>query len=143
MEGLFLSSLRCFFNQTCIDSLQIFQSAIALNSTIPSRYSPDTKFNQIIGNLFIEEYHSTISYEQYYSQCKPLSCSYAVEIVREPIEVFTTCLGILGGLKAILSTLIPIIVNGIDGLIVKCRGGNDENERENNHELDLADINAK
>ena len=143
MEGLFLSSFHCFFDQTCIDKLQIFQSAIALNSTLPSRYPPDTKLNRIIENLFIEDYNSTVSYEEYYSQCKPLSCSYAVEITREPIEVLTTCLGILGGLKTILSILIPLIVNAIAGLVVKFRGGNNEDERKNNHEPDFADINAK
>lgn len=137
MEGLFLSSFQCFFDQACIDGLRIFQSAIALNSSSSSRYPPDTKLNEIIENLFIEDYNSSISYDEYYSQCKPLSCTYAMEIVREPIEVFTTCLGILGGLKAILSVLVPILVNAITGLIRKCRGQKNENE------LNLTDINAK
>ena len=116
VESLLQSNLQCFYNQTCIDQLQIYLStnppmnALALNSSLPSQYYPNTTIENLLDNLTIEQWNSIQFYEQYYKECQPLQCSYTIERNKGFIYIITTMFGVFGGLITILRYIIPRFV---------------------------------
>ncbi|CAF4467262.1 unnamed protein product, partial [Rotaria sp. Silwood2] len=79
-----------------ITMLQISQ--FNLNSTIES----------ILNNLMIEEYKSDISYENYFNQCKPSSCSYSYIKTHDITQTTMFLVSLYGGLVLITRCLAVI-----------------------------------
>ncbi|CAF4305961.1 unnamed protein product, partial [Adineta steineri] len=75
LESLLQSTLQCFYNQTCIDSTKKF-TQLNISSLKTSQYQMNTTIQSILNNLMIEEYIINKSYENYFNQCAPSSCSY-------------------------------------------------------------------
>ncbi|CAF3934176.1 unnamed protein product, partial [Rotaria sp. Silwood1] len=67
----------------------------------------------MLENLMIEEWITTISYEKYYDQCAPISCTYSKEERHNLIYVITKLISLLSGLTLVLELIIPIIVRFI------------------------------
>jgi hypothetical protein len=107
LEALLQSTFQCFYNQTCIDSNNTFQ-ALNSSSNQSSQYSINTTIESILNKLMVEDYLTNISYENYFSQCKPLWCSYSYVSHRDTIEVTSTLIALYGGL-AIIVRLIVIL----------------------------------
>ncbi|CAF1460392.1 unnamed protein product [Rotaria sordida] len=130
MEALFASTLEVFYDKMFAATLNIpsYISMHILNTDKKSRYTPTTPLNLIIQQLFIEDWNTKISFEQYYAGCQPSSCSYIVQIRREPIEVVTALLGIIGGLTTVLKFVTPHIVKGLVALIAKCQKKEEDSE---------------
>ena len=78
-----------------------------------SRFSPSTTIETIINELFIEEWIINISYIQYFNQCQPSFCQYSKEERNNALYVFTMIISLYGGLRVVLSSLIPIIITFI------------------------------
>jgi hypothetical protein len=97
LEALLQSTFQCFYNQTCIDSNNTFQ-ALNSSSNQSSQYSINTTIESILNKLMVEDYLTDISYENYFSQCEPLWCSYSYVSHRDTIEVTSTPIGLYGGL---------------------------------------------
>jgi hypothetical protein len=84
-ESLFGSTLECYFNQLCLDT--IYQS-IASGSQYPfnatamiynssnTQYNITTKIQEIIEQLMIEQWNDQISFNSYFEQCNPVLCVY-------------------------------------------------------------------
>jgi len=107
LEALLQSTLQCFYNQTCIDPTNTFQ-ALNSSSNVSSQFSINSTLESILNNLMVENYSINISYENYFSQCEPLSCSYSYIGYRDTIEVTSTIIGLYGGL-AIIAKLIVVL----------------------------------
>ncbi|CAF1558151.1 unnamed protein product [Didymodactylos carnosus] len=77
LESLLESNLQCFYNQECVETLQSYIESIVtitpviLSNTSNSQYQPTTSIQQIIGNLMVEQWHTSILFEVYYEQCNP------------------------------------------------------------------------
>ena len=75
IESLPQSNLQCFFNQTCINKLKTYlpsnttMTVTALDPLLISRYSENTTIQQLLGQLMIEHWNSTIKYQNYYDAC--------------------------------------------------------------------------
>ncbi|CAF4893027.1 unnamed protein product [Rotaria sp. Silwood1] len=82
----------------------------ALDSTINSRSSPDTKLNTSVSQLFIEYWTNSTNFSFYYNQCAPNQCFYTYEERFNRAYIIATLLGIVGGLSTVLRILIPPIV---------------------------------
>ncbi|UJR18426.1 hypothetical protein I4U23_005331 [Adineta vaga] len=123
-ESFRLSTLECFYNQSCINTIQQYMNTInQTNSTTnsldalvklnSSRYSVDTTIDEFINNLFIEQWNTTMNYTSYYEQCSPLSCSYTYIEKFNLIYIITILLSIQSGLSIVLRWISPKIIQNI------------------------------
>ena len=120
IESLLQSDLRCFYNQTCLDQLQTYLNSsmaiTALNSALPSRYSPNTSINELLAWLMIEEINPSTNYDAYYDACQPIECTYTVQtngaiMMKDDITyIIGILIGVIGGLIAILNLIVPRLV---------------------------------
>ncbi|CAF3804336.1 unnamed protein product [Adineta steineri] len=121
-EALLRSTLECFYNQTCIDNLQIYLSSrspmyvTALDSSLPSQYSEYSTIENLLNSLMIEEWNPTQMYDRYYDECQPIECTYTIITRNNILYVITTLIGIIGGLTRVSKILVPISVK----IIVYC-----------------------
>ncbi|CAF0905234.1 unnamed protein product [Adineta ricciae] len=114
INSLLQSTLECFYDRKCIEKIlsyfptnQTFQS---LNQSEQSIFSPQMTIQSIINQLMIEKLISNISYENYFLQCAPISCSYTINRKNDFLFVLTQMISLLSGLKLILENLIPNLV---------------------------------
>ncbi|CAF4078004.1 unnamed protein product [Adineta steineri] len=109
LESILQSTLTCLSDQTCIDPTKTFK---ALNSSlsISSRFPLNTTIESIVNELMVEELLSNMSYEAYYKQCAPLSCTYSYVDNRNVIDGITILISLYGGLVIIYRLLAIFIV---------------------------------
>ncbi|CAF3944753.1 unnamed protein product [Rotaria sordida] len=97
LEALLQSTFQCFYNQTCIDSNNVFQ-ALNTSSSTSSQFLTNSTIESILNKLMVEDYSINISYENYFSKCEPLLCSYSYSGHRDILDVTLNITGIYGGL---------------------------------------------
>ncbi|CAF1375969.1 unnamed protein product [Adineta steineri] len=115
LESLLQSTLECFYEQSCVDLLGIYLNISLPNSTIPlykneTRFSATDTIDSIAQQMFVETCSSNVSYNQYFEQCKPDSCSVTLFESGSFIIVVTTILGLYGGLTTFLKLIVPFLV---------------------------------
>ena len=107
--GLRFSSLRCFYNSTCLkiltDSIEINDTLTPLNNSLSS-----ISIGTLIDELFIETWTNSSNYSSYYSICAPLTCRYSYSERNSPLYIITTILGLYGGLTVGLKSVIWYIL---------------------------------
>ena len=112
VNSILLSTLECFYNQTCVDQLITFFSTTekftAMASNESSRYDLNSTVQTIIDELMIEQWSNILSYNTYYFQCAPALCTYAKLERNSIIFILTQLISILGGLTILLGFIIPI-----------------------------------
>ncbi|CAF1443745.1 unnamed protein product [Adineta steineri] len=122
IESLLQSDLRCFYNQSCIDKLQSYlvplsqMNVSALDRSLLVRFVENSTTQEMMDELMIETWNSSIMYESYYNECQPSQCSYTVETKNDAIYIITTLIGLVGGLITVLKLAVPRMVK----LIVFC-----------------------
>ncbi|CAF3638785.1 unnamed protein product, partial [Rotaria sp. Silwood1] len=123
VDSLLVSSLKYFYNKSCIQMLIEWHSFRSSNVTIDSRaanftpldptvnshFSPDMKLN-IVSRLFIENWISSTDFSFYYNQCAPDKCIYIYEECFNRAYVIATILDISGDHSTALRILILPIV---------------------------------
>jgi hypothetical protein len=120
IEGLRMSTLECYYSASCIQTIlmhleyyaaangslpvnftvpltvpQVFQP---LNPSLSMRFSPTTPIDDLIDQLFVDEWLRNSSYESYYTICAPKTCRYTLVKRRSMSYVMTTLLSFYGGL---------------------------------------------
>ncbi|CAF1598111.1 unnamed protein product [Adineta ricciae] len=78
-----------------------------LHPTLSNRYSPTTLTETIFNNLMIEDWIVTYSYDNYYSQCHPSSCSFTYEKKTDFAYLLTVIVSLIGGINLILRLISP------------------------------------
>jgi hypothetical protein len=109
LEAILQSTLGCLYDQRCIDSTNIFK-AINISSSISSHFPIDATVESIVNKLMVEEFLTTMSYELYFKQCAPLSCTYSSVNNKNIIEGIITLIGLYGGLLIICHLFAIFIV---------------------------------
>ena len=124
IESLLRSTFECLYNQTCVDTISTYIKASkipnALNIT-QSRFAPSIITNDLVEKMFIESWSINVSYEHFYQQCQPKSCSYTLIERHNILYVLTTIVGLYGGLTVLLKLLVPFAVRRIHTLIRRRR----------------------
>ncbi|CAF3582183.1 unnamed protein product, partial [Adineta steineri] len=115
LESLLQSTIECLYEQTCVDLLGIYSNMSLPNSPAPlnkneTRFSSNDTIDSIVQQMFIETCSSNVSYNQYFEQCKPDSCSVTLFEPGSFIIAVTTILGLYGGLTTFLKLVIPFLV---------------------------------
>ncbi|CAF1076407.1 unnamed protein product [Adineta ricciae] len=115
-ESLRSSTLECFYDQSCLNLVQKYTNAtILINSSTPlsiadSRFFINTTVAELMDELFVEQWATTINYSLYFEQCLPLLCSYTYNQPFSVLYTITVMLGLQGGLSIVLEWICPKIV---------------------------------
>ena len=119
-EALMESTLECLFIEECIDQiryyvfpLKLFPNLTILNSSLKSKYLPNTKLKIILDQLMIEQWNWSIIYKSYYEQCQPYQCTFTFETRNDLIFIVTVIIGLIGGLVTLLKLIIPFVIQFI------------------------------
>ncbi|CAF1342020.1 unnamed protein product [Rotaria sp. Silwood1] len=119
VDSLLRSTTECFFDETCINiiksyviqSTELYQQLNILNISEISQYKRNETIEIIVDNLFIENWNEFYSYDNYYKQCKPLFCSYTIQVKPNYIYILTRLLSVYAGLTIVIRFLVQNIVN--------------------------------
>ncbi|CAF1190754.1 unnamed protein product [Adineta steineri] len=80
VTSMLVSTLECFYIQTCVDKLISYFLTIESFTTMiynnQSLYNQNSTIESIVDNLMVEDWMINISYDKYYSECAPSSCTY-------------------------------------------------------------------
>ena len=122
LESLLKSTLECLYNTSCFSLLQsISRSFAPLKDSSSSRYQKNSTVDFILSQLMVEQWTSSVIYENYYAQCAPSLCSY---ITRRPaLQVLTLLLGLLSGLTIIMNVVAFLLVTLWQEVLMKLRRG--------------------
>ena len=111
-ESFRASSLECFYDSSCIDLIQEYTHytnvSIPLSSKT-SRFTVNTTVAELINELFVEKWTTTINYSSYFERCSPLFCSYTYIQKFNSFYTVTLILGLKGGLIVVLHWICPKI----------------------------------
>ena len=116
VEALLKSSLECFYDQNCIDELEsylgstTFLNVTALDVSLSIQFFENSTIEDLLNQLMVEEWNSTSMYDSYYNECKPSKCSFIRVTKNGVIYIFTTLIGLIGGLITVLKLIIPRLV---------------------------------
>ncbi|CAF3592628.1 unnamed protein product [Rotaria sordida] len=115
-QALIQSTLECFYNRTCLDQIQSYidynqfsLNVTPLNISKLSRYSPKTSIEEMLKDLFIEEWNSLTDYDQYYKQCQPSYCQYQY-VEQYSVSSITKLTGLVSGLNLGFRLITPVLV---------------------------------
>jgi hypothetical protein len=116
IESLLQSNLQCFYNQTCINKLQSYfvssssKNITALDTSLLSRYLENSTIEDLLDELMIEKWNSSIMHDNYFNECEPRECSYTQQTKNNIIYIVTTIIGLIGGLITVLKLIVPRLV---------------------------------
>ncbi|UJR06812.1 hypothetical protein I4U23_011099 [Adineta vaga] len=131
IETVLYSSLECFFEQNCTELLLLHIAennnenprinVSIIDSSLKSRFPRNIRIENIIDQLFVEEWKIDTSYSSFYNQCAPISCTYQIERDNYFIYTASKILGLYGGLSLTLRFTIPIIIKIIFQIRNRCQ----------------------
>lgn len=109
------SDLHCFFDANCtVLFLSIYNVQKKFNIStldpLATRFSATASIDTLLQDLFVENWTTTVSHSDYFTQCKPSSCSYTIETKNNWLTILTITIGLIGGLQTVLRFLAPKIV---------------------------------
>ena len=118
VESLLQSTLECFYNQTCLDTLvEHLDSAQASSLFVAMASDGSSAVNEtvesIVGRVMVNGWQSSISFENYYQTCNPSSCSYAINRTHTLGYLVPAFIALYGGLIYILDLFIPLAMRAI------------------------------
>lgn len=117
LDGLRMSTLECWFNETCISLIRAHLIPVAVEQYIPAlefnkqkRFTPSTSLGDIIEELMIEEWSNATNYEAYYMACRPLTCTYTYFHRLDWLYTVTTLISLFGGLSISFRMICTLLV---------------------------------
>ncbi|UJR12007.1 hypothetical protein I4U23_016185 [Adineta vaga] len=120
VTSILVSTLECFYDRNCINRLLSYFRTNEKFKVIPtfhqSIYNPQSTIQSVVVNLMVENWIINISYEKYYSQCAPSSCTY-LKISRYNFYfIINKLISLLASLILILGLIIPFAIKFIQQL---------------------------
>jgi hypothetical protein len=127
VDSILQSTLECFYNQSCIDTLinwRLFDfesiflpvnltGITALDGQQVDQFLPNTKLETIISNLFVEHWTKQADFGAYYDRCQPESCTYTFIERYEWVFIVTSIIGFMGGISVVLRLIVPLAVTAL------------------------------
>ncbi|CAF1505696.1 unnamed protein product, partial [Adineta steineri] len=118
-ESFLSSTLECFYDSSCINLIETTIKNITIMNTTyvtellhtnSSRFVPNTTIIDLVNELLIETWLTTMNYSAYFDYCLPTSCSYTYIQQLSSLYTVTLLLGLYGGLSVILKWICPKII---------------------------------
>ncbi|CAF4740843.1 unnamed protein product, partial [Rotaria sp. Silwood2] len=107
LKSILQTKLYCFYDQNCIDSNGNF-TRLNMSTLEKSQFNLNSIIESILNNLMIEEYKSNLSYENYFSQCQPLSYLYSYIKTHDVTQTIIFLISLYDGLVLITRCLAII-----------------------------------
>jgi hypothetical protein len=133
------ATLECFFDPICLNTTAQWSSSMPvsarpnpLNSSIASRFLPNTSIMMIFEEQMVEKWSTQTNFSGYFTKCAPIECSYTFIQRNHFLFVLTTLIGLFGGLIAALRILSPLLVEFFQRIRRFCsnqHGSNNTTER--------------
>ena len=105
LVALFKSTLECFYNQSCIYLSTVFPALDARDSS-SSRFSINTTIESMFSQLMVDAYVINTSYEKYFLECAPKSCSFSYRTQRSTLEIITLLISLYSGLTIVSACIV-------------------------------------
>ena len=111
IESVRKSHLAVFFNQTAINTIVAKKAHVphsmdlieALNiSELSTNHQINTSIGDILADLFVEDWHLQVTFNEYYDACAPELCSYQISVTHSYLYIASFILGLIGGLATVL-----------------------------------------
>ena len=118
-ESFLASTLECFYDLSCINLIQqiinnnthmndiVFPAPLDINN---SRFLANMTVTDLMNDLFVEQWLSTVNYSSYFNHCSPMLCSYIYTQQLNSVYTITYFLSLYGGLTIVLKWIAPKIV---------------------------------
>ena len=117
LETVLLSSLACFYSETCITDIRQALDALPLTpedfiklNNSATRFSINDTIEKIAYELFIESWTSNVSYERFFNSCSPKYCIYTYHYRFDALELLTTFLSVFAGLSLGVRFVVPHLI---------------------------------
>ncbi|CAF1126765.1 unnamed protein product [Adineta steineri] len=157
-DSLLHSTLECYYsNSNCLQTLMNYSKKTSeINGENPSwfdvrpldynttfsRFQPNTLISEIAQKIMIEQWNSSIAYDQFYESCAPTYCTYSQRIYKKNIfETMIMLLSWIGGLIFSLRLITPQLVNFVFNLLTKTK--KERNQTQGNRYSDIYQIGSK
>lgn len=113
LESLLQSSLTCFYDKECLQSIQ---QSIAIQSNLSTlvfsdhnQLTPNSTIMEMMEKLFVQQWKVNTSYDHFFAACAPTVCPYTYTQSANFIYIISTLLGYYGGLGIALNFLILLL----------------------------------
>lgn len=124
IDSILVSTLECFFNQSCIQMLSDnrlydfgdyylpvnLTNIRALDVNLKSQYYPNTTMETIISQLFVENWTTSADFMAHYQQCQPKYCTYTYIERYQAVFIITSVIGLVGGLTVVFEIFVPLLM---------------------------------
>jgi hypothetical protein len=94
--------------QSFIPSSNITNASVL--NTSQTNFAPSMSIEEILNELFIQNWTTTQSFSNYFKQCAPILCTYTSIQRNNALYVLTKLLGLYGGVAAALRLCVPVII---------------------------------
>lgn len=115
-ESFLASTLECFYDHTCIDIIKEYTNRtypLEVLSMTANQSRMNNTINELINNLFVDQWLTTINYSSYFQQCLPSLCSFSYIQKSSIIYIISFLLGLQGGLMIVLKWICPKVIQSI------------------------------
>jgi hypothetical protein len=113
LDAVLQSNLSCLYNSSCLSQLNTYlnDSLHPFNATaLNVSYSSLPTVSNLVDNLMVDEWLFNSSYESYFSQCNPSTCTYTYSKQHDILFIITTVMGSIGGVITILMLVtLPLV----------------------------------
>ncbi|CAF2677796.1 unnamed protein product [Rotaria sp. Silwood2] len=103
-------------NATCLGSGHPDPNSCSIDilplqfSSSVSNFAINDQIETIVNRAFIDFWSNDTSYEQYYTACAPISCSYVKQQHVNLVYALTMLLNVFSGLSVVLKYIVPLLV---------------------------------
>ncbi|CAF1397174.1 unnamed protein product [Adineta ricciae] len=125
MDSLVLTDLQCLYSHTdCLQRLILsikatfmelssntrywFEPHSLIYNSTKNRFHPNTSIEVILGNIMLEDWNASVSYENFYKSCSPISCTYLKHRVRTK-TIFQATITLISLISAVATSIYFII----------------------------------
>ena len=129
LESFLRSTFECLYDQICVDQMSSYVNSSYFPKSLVnfnSRFAKNTTISDIVEEMFIESWFNNVSYENFFEECQPNSCSYTITERYNVIYVITTLLGLYGGITILLKLIVPRVARQLHKYIDRCHRTNDQ-----------------
>ena len=123
LMSILKSDLRCLYSEECLIDFLLYHinfsaHAVAVPPLDPAtliRTKSNSTVGELVDNLFVEEWRSSLSYEKYFESCAPEECHYIYNKRANYIYTFTIFLATYSGLTLTLRLMVPLLMKYLMG----------------------------
>ena len=121
MSGILQSTLECFYDDVCINQLnRVFLNSFTKFNLSAMKSPLTTPIGSILDEFSVQSVNFSANYSAYFEICAPSICQYHYIEQHNVVYIFTTLLGLYGGLTASLHILVWHMLSLYRFIVKRC-----------------------